>query len=79
MRVTLQLQHFFDDGFVPSCMAIRRTVLLQKDWSKSNIASNYSPITYLPLVWKLMTGIISNKIYGYLDQQYLAPEEQKRC
>ena len=50
---------------------------MQKDKSKGNIASNYRPITCLPLTRKLLTGVIANQIYGHLDQQKLLQEEQK--
>ena len=78
-RVCQQLQSCLDDGFVPIWMTKGRTVLLQKDKSKGNIASNYRPITCLPLMWKLLTGVIGDKIYGHLDQQHVLPEEQKGC
>lgn len=42
---------------------------LQKTGSKVSIPNNSKRITCLQLVWKLMTSIFSNKIYGYLDQQ----------
>ena len=53
--------------------------LLQKDKNKDNIASNYRPVTCLPLMWKLLTGVIADQTYGCLDQQKLLPEEQKGC
>ena len=28
-------------------------------------------------MWKLLTGVIADQIYGHLDQQKLLPEEQK--
>ena len=40
--------------------------MLGKDKSKGNLASNYRPITCLPLMWKLLTG-------------KMLPEEQKGC
>ena len=51
--------------------------MLQKDKSKGNVASNYRPITCLPLMWKLLTGIIADQIHAHLDQEKLLPEEQK--
>ena len=51
--------------------------MLQKDKSKGNVASNYGPITCLPLVWKLLTGVIADQIYAHLHQEKLLPEEQK--
>ena len=38
-----------------------------KDKAKGNIASNYQPVTYLPLLWKLLTGILVDEIYDYLE------------
>ena len=62
---------------MPSCLTKGRTTLLQKDKSRGNITSNYGPITCLPLMWKLLTGVIADQIYGHLDQQKLLPKEQK--
>ena len=78
-RVRSKIKECLDSGFVPSWLTKGRTALLQKDKSKGNIASKYRPITCLPLMWKLLTGIIADQIYGHLDQEKLLPEEQKRC
>ena len=51
-----------------------RTVLVQKDKSKGNEASKYHCIT-----WKLLTGIIADKIYGFLENEGELPEEQEGC
>ena len=64
---------------MPSWLTSGRTSLLQKDRSKSNVACDYRPITCLPLLWKLLTGIIADQIYTHLDHEKLLPEEQKRC
>ena len=78
-RVRAQLKECLDSGFVPSWLTEGRTSLLQKDKSEGNIASNYRPITCLPLMWKLLSAVIADQIYGHLDQQKLLPEEQKGC
>ena len=64
---------------MPSWLTRGRTSLLQKDASKGNVASNYRPLTCLPLMWKLLTGVIADQIYEHLDQEKLLPEEQKGC
>ena len=74
-----QLKECLDIGFVPSWLTRGRTSLLQKGKSKGNVASNYRPITCLPLMWKLLAGVIADQIYAYLDQEKLLPEEQKGC
>ena len=64
---------------MPSWVTTGRTSLLQKDKSKGNVASNYRPITCLPLMSKLVTGVIADLIYAHLDQEKSLPEEQKGC
>ena len=78
-RVRLQLKECLDSGFAPSWLTRGRTSLLQKDKSKGIVASNYRPITCLPLMWKLLIGVIADQIYVHLDQEKLLPEEQKGC
>ena len=56
-----------------------RTVLIQKDPNKGNTVGNYRPIACLNLLWKLLTAIISDKLYLHLETQDLLPEEQKGC
>ena len=75
----MQLKECLDRGFVPSWLTGGRASLLQKDKSKGNVASNYRPIFCLPLMWKLLTGVIADQIYAHLDQEKLLPEEQKGC
>ena len=64
---------------MPSWLTRGRTSLLQKDKSKGNVASNYRPRTYLPVMWKLLTGASADQIYAHLDQEKLLPEDQKGC
>ena len=49
-----------------------------KDLEKGT-AGNYRPITCLPVMWKLLTGIISGKLYEFLDTESVLPDEQKGC
>ena len=60
-------------------MTTGRIVLLLKDKSKGNEVSNYRPITCLPLMKKLITGIAADEIYNHLEENDLLPEEQKGC
>ena len=56
-----------------------KTILCQEDPGKRNAECNYQPISYLPLMWNLMTGIIAYSVYEYLEMYNLLPVEQKRC
>ena len=76
-KVRLQLKECINSWFAPSWLTRRRTSLLQKDKSKGNVASIYRPTTCLPLMGKLITGVIADQIYAHLDQEKLLPEEQK--
>ena len=78
-KVRLQLKECLDSGFVPSWLTRGTTLLLQKDKSKGNVLNNYRPITCLPLMWKLLTGVSADQIYAHLDQEKFLPEEQKGC
>ena len=78
-KLALSLQECLVSGEVPEWMVKGRTVLIQKDPTKGNQASNYRPITCLPLMWKLLTGILSDQMYDYLMGKGLLPEEQKGC
>ena len=57
------------NGFMPSWLNKGSTALLQKEKSERNIGSNCRPLTYLPLMWKLLTGLIADQIYGHFDHQ----------
>ena len=63
---------------IPKWMTIGKTVLCQKDPSKENAVDNYTPISCLPLMWKLMTGTIES-IYNFLDVNDKLPVQQKGC
>ena len=67
------------EGNTPEWVTKGRTVLIQKDKSKGIESSNYRPITCLPLVWKLLSGLITDEMYDFLETEKLLPEEQKGC
>ena len=64
---------------IPSWMTYGRTVLGQKDPVKGNYVENFRPIVCLPIMWKLLTGIISEDMYCFMEKENLLPEEQKGC
>ena len=57
---------------VPELMTTGRTALMQKDQENGNI-------TCLPVMWKLLTGIVSEELYTYLEEINTLPKEQKGC
>ena len=63
---------------LPEWMTHSRTVLCQKDPRKGNTVDNYRPITCLPLMWKLLTGVIAEKMYNYLEREKNSSRRTKR-
>ena len=78
-RIEFHLQSCITRGEVLYWMTTGRTVLLLIDKSKGNEVINYRPIICLPLMWKLLTGIVADEIYNHLEGNDLLPEEQKGC
>ena len=62
-----RLDDFWKDSIVP------------KDPAKGSAVDNYRPISCLPLMWKLMTGMFAEKMYSYLERENVLPSEQKGC
>ena len=52
---------------------------MSKGSSKGNSVEKVRPITCLLLMWKLLTGIISEDMYCFMENENLLPEEQKGC
>ena len=62
-------------------MTTGKTTLCLKDPGKGNVIDNFWPISCLPIMWNLMTGIISNSVYEYLEMYKPLPlsiETEKR-
>ena len=77
-RITEQLNVVLESGYAPPWMNQGRTILCVKDLSLGSSVENVRPITYLPVLWKIFSGILSEKMYDHLETEELIPEEQKR-
>ena len=79
-RIATQLDEILEGmKEISSWMTYGRTVLYQKDPVKGNSAENFRPMTCFPLKWKLLTRIISEDLYCFMETGNLLPEEQKGC
>ena len=78
-RIAAQLHDYLTTNQTPEWFTKGRTVLVLKDMEKGNIATNFRPITCLPLMWKLFTGIMGDELYKHLEEENLLPDEQKGC
>ena len=64
---------------VPEWMTKGRTALIRKDPNKGTAPNNYSSISCLPMMWKILTAQIREEIYYSLTSRGLFPDEQKGC
>ena len=79
-RIATQLNEILEETKeIPFWMMYGKTVLCQKDPAKGNSVENFRPITCLLLMWKVLTGIISEDMYYFMENENLLPEEQKGC
>ena len=79
-RIAEQLNKILiGENELPAWMTYGHTLLCQKDVPKGNAVENYWPITCLPLMWKLLTGVIAEDMYTYLEKENLLPNEQTGC
>ena len=78
-KLEQHLQECVNTGQVPTRMTEGRTVFIMKDKSKGTVVGNYRQIACLPLMWKLLTSIFSEAMFGHLNCQELLPNEQKGC
>jgi hypothetical protein len=69
------LQHPED---IPKFLTKGNTYLIPKDNNTSNL-SKYRPITCLVILYKLITAIITRRIYNHLHANKISTEEQKGC
>ena len=74
-----QLNECISTGKTPTWMTRGRTCLILKEVKKGSDVTNFRPITCLPLMWKILTGIVSESLYHHLESEKLLPEEQKGC
>ena len=76
-RAAHQLNDAVQSTKVPSWLTKERAVLIPKDPAKGNMPSNFRPITCLPLMWKLLTSMISDKITEHMAEKNLLSWEKR--
>ena len=79
-HIAVQLNQILDrERPLPDWMTFGKTVLCQKDLTKGSAVDNYRPLFCLPLMWKLMTGMLAEKMQSHLERENVLPSEQKEC
>ena len=67
-----------DPGNIPDWLTEGTTYLLPKNADTKN-PKNYRPITCLTTTYKILTSIITDRMYTFLEQNSTLPQEQKGC
>ena len=78
-ELALEMNRCLLGAQVPEWMTKGKTTLIQKDPSKETAPNNYRPITFLPIMWKILTAQIREKLYQSFTGRRLFPDEQKGC
>ena len=60
-------------------MVTGKSLLCIKEIQKGNLVSSFRPIICLPLIWKLLTGILAAELYEHLEKINSLPWEQKEA
>ena len=69
----------YGERLLPDWITFGRTVLCQKDSVKVSAVDNYRSIPCVSLMWKLMTGMLDEKMDSHLERENVPPSEQKGC
>uniref|UniRef100_A0A2D4IDZ4 Reverse transcriptase domain-containing protein n=1 Tax=Micrurus lemniscatus lemniscatus TaxID=129467 RepID=A0A2D4IDZ4_MICLE len=72
-----QFNEMLQTGNISEWLTAEKTYLIQKDPAKGATPANYRPIMCLPTMFKLLTGIIADRIQNYLEANNILPVEQK--
>ena len=62
-RLALEMNRCLEGAQVLDITTKGKTILIQKDPSKGTAPNNYRQITCLPMMWKILTAQIREKIY----------------
>jgi hypothetical protein len=65
-RLARHMEELITNGDHPSWLTRGRTILIMKDPIQGPIPKNYRPITCLPTMWKLLSGIMADKIMEHM-------------
>ena len=66
--IALQLDRCLQENNLPKWMVTGKTLLCIEEIQKGKLVSNFRPITCLPLIWKLLTGILAEELYEHLEK-----------
>ena len=62
-RLALEMNRCLQGAHLPKWMTKAKTTPIQKDPSKGTAPNNYTPITCLPIMWKILKAQLKEEIY----------------
>ena len=65
-RLALEMNKCQQSAHVSEWMTKGRTKLIQKEPNKGTTLNNYGPITFLPMMWKILTAQIRKELFYWL-------------
>ena len=74
-RLELEMNKCLRKAHVPKWMTEGRTTLIINDPNNVTAPNNYGTITCLPMMWKIFTAHIREKIYYSFASRSLFPDE----
>ena len=77
-RIAALFNKLIEEDQIPEWLTAGVTFLVPKNEDTEN-PKNYTPVTCLPTIYKLITSIISRRTQKYADGEKLMPKEQKGC
>ena len=66
-KIAEHLNAIIQTGQTPEWLTTGRTVLCIKDPAKGNVADNYRPISCLPVLWKVLTAMLTRRLARKAD------------
>ena len=78
-KIIAHLNKPLENGKTPEGTTKGRASLILKDTKKGNETWNLWPITCLPIMCKVFTGILAGQVYGHMEREKLLLDEQKGC
>ena len=76
--IALCLDRCLQENNLPKWMFTGKDLLCIKELQKGNLVSNFIPINCRPLIWKLLTHTLAEKLHEHLEKTNFLPWDARR-